>query len=99
MFSQLADQHNPVFALRDVAFHYSTRSGGTQDWTVQGLNLQVQAGEFLGVIGPNGSGKSTLLKLLAGVLYAHQGNLHVRGTPISKINPSSLSKIVGYVPQ
>ncbi len=94
-----ADQHNPVFDLRDVAFHYSKHSGRTQDWTVQGLSLQIQAGEFLGVIGPNGSGKSTLLKLLAGVLHAHQGTLHVRGTLISKIKPSALAKMVGYVPQ
>jgi ABC-2 type transport system ATP-binding protein len=48
-------------------------------WALQGVNLSVRAGEFLGLIGPNGSGKSTLLRLLAGIFPPTTGTVKVRG--------------------
>ena len=48
-------------------------------WALKGINLDVEAGESLGIIGPNGSGKSTLLKLIAGVTSATEGEISVRG--------------------
>jgi ABC-type polysaccharide/polyol phosphate transport system ATPase subunit len=48
-------------------------------WAVRGVNLEVAAGETVGVIGRNGSGKSTLLRMLAGVSAPSEGTLEVRG--------------------
>lgn len=44
------------------------------------ISLEINAGEFVGIIGPNGSGKSTLLKLLAGIYQANQGQINLNGT-------------------
>lgn len=48
-------------------------------WALQGVTLEVQPGETLGLIGPNGSGKSTLLRLIARTLYPTRGTVEVRG--------------------
>ncbi len=44
------------------------------------LNLQVERGDFLGIIGKNGSGKSTLLKIIAGIYMPTSGDVKVQGS-------------------
>ncbi|MFA6574125.1 MAG: ABC transporter ATP-binding protein [Nocardioides sp.] len=51
-----------------------------RDEVLHGIDLHLEAGEWLGVIGPNGAGKSTLLKALAGVLR-HTGTLEIGSGP------------------
>ena len=46
---------------------------------LQGLDLQVRAGEILGITGPNGAGKSTLVRILAGVESRDAGQVPVGG--------------------
>jgi zinc/manganese transport system ATP-binding protein len=59
-----------------------------------GLDLELQAGEFLAVLGPNGAGKSTLLKAALGQQPLTAGRLLIGGRP-----PGRGSDRVGYVPQ
>lgn len=49
-------------------------------FALRDVNLEMSAGESIGIIGPNGAGKSTLLKLVAGVTRATAGSAAVRGT-------------------
>lgn len=48
-------------------------------WALNGVSLQIRAGETVGLIGPNGSGKSTLLKTLGGIIEPTSGSVRTRG--------------------
>ena len=63
---------NPVGSVRleSVTFGYGRRP------VIDGLSLDVPAGQFLALLGPNGSGKSTVLSLMAGVLTPAAGSIH-----------------------
>jgi ABC-2 type transport system ATP-binding protein len=46
---------------------------------VDGLDLQVRAGEMVGLVGPDGAGKTTAMRLLCGALHADAGRIRVAG--------------------
>lgn len=48
-------------------------------WALKNISFSVNKGDRLGILGLNGAGKSTLLKIVAGVLKASEGSLHVKG--------------------
>lgn len=54
---------------------------------VQGLDCQIEPGQFVCILGPSGCGKSTLLGALAGHLSAHAGSLKVDGGEVSGPSP------------
>ena len=58
----------------------SKRFGGFV--ALDGVELEVQPGERLGLIGPNGSGKSTLVNCICGTLRNEQGQVHFDGAPM-----------------
>jgi len=55
----------PIIELRDVVKVYSTAAGEFD--ALKGVNMQVGAGEFVGIVGKSGAGKSTLLNMITGV--------------------------------
>jgi zinc transport system ATP-binding protein len=87
----MAGGTTPVIELKNVSFTY--RHG---EPTLQNLNLQVEAGEYVGVIGPNGGGKTTLMKLLLGLLTPQKGEIRLFGVPRSEFRHWHK---IGYVPQ
>lgn len=58
---------------------------------LQGLDLEVEQGEFVGVMGPSGSGKTTLLNILATIDKATSGQLEINGINPSKLNDHQLA--------
>ena len=69
----------PLFSLNQVEFHYEDGNPA-----IDGLNLQVHAGEKLVLLGSNGCGKSTLLKLLDGLYFPTRGSIEFEGQPLSE---------------
>ncbi len=67
---------------------------------LNGCNLVVNPGEFVGIIGPNGAGKSTMLKAVLGQCTVRSGNVLLNGSDITGKKAHELvSRGVGYVPQ
>ena len=66
----------PLIDLRDVVKVYSTAAGEFP--ALKGINMQVGAGEFVGVVGKSGAGKSTLLNMITGVDHLSSGEVVVR---------------------
>ncbi|HAK88637.1 MAG: energy-coupling factor ABC transporter ATP-binding protein [Nitrospirae bacterium GWC2_46_6] len=64
---------------------------------LSGINLEIQKGEFVGILGSNGSGKTTLLKIMDGLLKNFEGRAFLDGSDIAKLSPKDIYKKVGLV--
>jgi len=75
--------YQPIIHMQDVVKIYSTAAG--EFTALKAINLQVNAGEFVGIVGKSGAGKSTLLNMLTGVDHLSSGQVIVdtNGTPVS----------------
>ncbi|BAS27787.1 ABC transporter [Limnochorda pilosa] len=68
----------PAVSLRGVVKRFRVGSGGLT--VLDGLDLQVRQGEFVGLVGPSGCGKSTLLHVVAGLEEPSAGSIEVDGS-------------------
>jgi NitT/TauT family transport system ATP-binding protein len=68
--------------IRGLRIDYVNEEQGLRHHAVDGLDLDVRAGEFLCVVGPSGCGKSTLISAIAGFLRPTAGTLLMDGLPI-----------------
>ena len=89
-------------ALVDVnAVEKVFRRGSEEIHVLRDLNLQVAAGEFLGLMGPSGSGKSTLLNLIGGLDRPTKGTVTVAGERVHELSDRRLAnwraRHVGFV--
>ncbi|RVU00611.1 ATP-binding cassette domain-containing protein [Mucilaginibacter limnophilus] len=64
---------------------------------VNGINLNISAGEFVVIVGSNGSGKSTLLNLIAGSIYADTGSINIDDNDVTKLPDYKRSKWIARV--
>ena len=80
--------------VRDLDFGYQPGRP-----VLQGLNLDIPAGQFVGIVGHTGSGKSTLLSLLLRFYPAPTGALLIDGWPLEQIGDADFRRQVGLVPQ
>ncbi len=67
---------------------------------LNGVNMQIEDGEFVFLIGPSGSGKSTIIKLITGELKPTSGTVHVNGYSLERIRKREipyLRRTVGTV--
>jgi len=54
---------------------------------LDGVDLEVRAGEVMALVGENGAGKSTLIKILSGAYTADAGEIYIKGQPVKIIDP------------
>jgi len=79
-----------VVSIKDLAKGYVR--GRYRVEGLRGLDLEVEAGEFVSFMGPSGSGKSTLLNLIGGLDRPDKGELCVAGQNIGRLSMSKLTK-------
>jgi len=65
---------------------------------LDGVSLEIEAGDFFGFFGPNGAGKTTLLKILTGQLRPTSGQVEVLGIDVTK-EPLKVKEVIGIVPE
>jgi putative ABC transport system ATP-binding protein len=88
-----------LIRVRDVVMRLP--SGGRSLTILDGITLDVAAGEVLAITGPSGSGKSTLLGLVAGLDRPSAGSIVVAGIDITRLDEDALARFrretLGYV--
>jgi putative ABC transport system ATP-binding protein len=88
-----------LVTIRDL--HKVFHRGGERIDVLQGVNLDIEQGDFLALMGPSGSGKTTLLNLLGGLDTPSQGSIDVAGDRIDHMSGGRLSawraRHVGFV--
>lgn len=82
-------------SFRNVEFRYPNTSVPV----LRSINLEIQAGQVIGIVGPSGSGKSTLVKLIQRLYSPQAGQLLLDGFDITEIDPTCVRKAVGIVLQ
>jgi ATP-binding cassette subfamily B (MDR/TAP) protein 1 len=82
--------------FRDVSFFYPSRP---EVQVLNGVSMQIKAGQKIAFVGESGSGKSTLIQLLERFYDPHSGEVLVNGSDIKKMNPRPLRSLFGYVGQ
>jgi len=86
--------------LKNVVKEYGS-SGGVIMRAVDGINFEIEKGEFVVIVGPSGAGKTTVLNMLGGMDTITSGEILVDGADISKYNSKELTKYrrhdVGFV--
>src|SRR2546422_9445908 len=63
---------------------------------LDGLTLNVEAGEVFGFLGPNGAGKTTTLKLLMQLIFPTSGHAEILGHPVGDV---AMKRRIGYLPE
>ena len=80
----------PLVRIRDLYKEY--RRGPEVVHVLDGLSLDIEAGEFVALMGPSGSGKSTLLNLLGGLDRPTAGVLEVQGIDLGRLGEADLAR-------
>ena len=78
--------------VRARGIHKEFRRGAERIDVLQGVDLDVAAGEFVALMGPSGSGKTTLLNLLGGLDAPTQGTIEIAGEPVHELSGSRLAR-------
>lgn len=85
-----------IIELKDISFHYHS---GSENFSLEKINLSLLRGEYTALMGPNGSGKSTLLKLISGVIRPNNGSVNLLAKNISEYSRKQIARKIAFVPQ
>lgn len=84
---------NDCIKIQDLSYSYDKKED-----VINGINLEIKKGEFIGIVGLSGAGKSTFIDCLLGLLD-YKGEVCVDNELINIDNIQKFRNIVGYVPQ
>jgi putative ABC transport system ATP-binding protein len=81
----------PLIRLRGVTKTYGSGSASFQ--ALRGIDLDIEAGEFVAVMGPSGSGKSTAMNILGCLDTPRTGQYQFRGVPVEKLSRDQRARL------
>ena len=84
-----------AISFQNVTFRYSPE----RENVIKKVSLNINQGEFIGIVGTSGSGKSTLTKLLQALYKPNEGRVLIDNLDISLLQPESLRRQIGVVLQ
>ncbi len=84
----------PAVTIRGLRYRYAEHA----PFVLDGVDLEVAAGECVAIVGPSGCGKTTLLHVVLGILPASSGDVLIGGVPLSQLH-GELRRSVGCVTQ
>ncbi|HEV2270163.1 MAG TPA: ATP-binding cassette domain-containing protein [Steroidobacteraceae bacterium] len=88
----------PVVIGKDLRKIFRAPGNGGEVRALDGVSIEVRAGELTALVGPDGAGKTTLIRLMAGLLAADGGTLRVLGIDPAA-EPQQVQDRIGYMPQ
>ena len=79
----------PLIEIKNLRKVYQTPAG---DFTaVNGINVEVQRGEFVAIIGKSGSGKSTFINMITGIDRPTSGEIIINGAPVHSFSEGQMA--------
>ena len=84
-----------MLSIENLSFRYGKRTPPV----LNGINLQLNAGEIGILLGKNGSGKTTLFKNILGILSPTDGSIYFDGKDLLKMPRRERARLIAYVPQ
>lgn len=83
----------PIIQLKNVAKYYEM--GESIVKAVNGINIEIDEGDFVAIMGPSGSGKSTAMNLTGSLDLATKGDIYLKGENIESMDESDLAQLRG----
>jgi subfamily B ATP-binding cassette protein MsbA len=90
------ERFSRAIAFQNVSFYYPAAPNG---FRIQGLNLEVKAGEVVALVGPSGGGKTTVANLVPRLYDVTAGVLTIDGHDLRELDLASLRSHIGIVAQ
>ena len=87
--------NDPMIRLEGVTKHYP----GQDRPAVDGIDMDIPAGEIVIFVGPSGCGKTTLMKMINRLIEPTSGRIFIQGEDVTRGNPDQLRRRIGYVIQ
>lgn len=79
-----------IIVLRDLSKIYGN---GVEVRALDGVNVSIEAGEFVAIVGPSGSGKSTLLNMIGLLDTPSSGQIFLKGIDVSRASPEERARL------
>lgn len=81
-----------VLKADNIIKYYGAKDNAVSVQALKGINLQVNRGEFIGIMGPSGSGKTTLLNIFSGIDAATAGRVTINDKALSEMSDEELAR-------